>query len=348
MVNFSVWARLSAVMRAIVQDAYGGPENLKIEEIATPAPRPDEILVEVHAVPVTTADWRFRSASYPRGMKVIGRLVTGLFRPRHRVQGLGFSGRVIAVGHAVDRFAVGDEVFGTHRGTLAEYVAVPQSGTVAKKPASLGFAEAVALPFGAITAIDFVRDRAKVRQGERVLVIGGSGDVGVQVLQMAKHLGADVTAVCSAPNFELVRSLGADHVIDYTQQDPRDAGQTWDVIFDTVHASTFAGYRRVLSRDGRHAFIEGGVREMIQGLTTRLRPGPTVISGVSMDTAAALRGVIEQYEAGAIRPVLGQRFAFEDIAEAHRIVERRNRRGAVVVHVRPAVERSLSPMQQTA
>lgn len=336
-------------MRAIVQDAYGGPEILKIEELPTPAPGADEILVEVHAVPVTTADWRFRAAVYPRGMRLLGRLITGLFRPRHRVPGLGFGGRVVAVGHAVDKFVVGDEVFGTHRGTLAEFVSVPQSGAaVVNKPASLSFAEAVSLPFGAITAIDFVRDKARVQAGERVLVLGGSGDVGSQVVQMAKHLGAEVTAVCSGNNAAFVRTLGADHVIDYTQQDPRDAGQTWDVIFDTVHASTAAGYRKVLSPHGRHAFIEGGMLEMLQSLTSRLRPGPKVIGGVALDSPEALRGVVEHYEAGAIRPVLGYRFGFDDVSEAHRLVEGRHRAGAVVVDVRPGAELSDSLLQRTA
>ena len=315
---------------------------LRSEDIPAPTPKPKEILVDVHAVPVTTADWRFRTATFPRGMKLIGRLITGLFAPRHCVPGLAFSGRVSAIGSAVTRFAVGDDVFGMHRATLAEQVVVPQSGAVVRKPASLSHAEAATLPFGAVTAVDFVRDRANVRAGERVLVIGASGDCGVHVVRMAKHLGAEVTAVCSARNFELVRSLGADHVIDYTTQDPRDTGQTWDVIFDTVHKSTFVDYRSSLSEHGRHVFIEGGLLEMIQSLTTRLQPGPTVVGGVAPDSAEALRGVLELCEAGALRPVIGHRFGFDDVAEAHRVVERRHRSGAVVVDVRPAVELSVA------
>lgn len=346
MVNSCVEAQTGLEMKAVVQDTYGGPEELQIEEIPTPAPGPEDILVQVHAVPVTTADWRFRAAAFPRGMRLLGRLVAGLFRPRNRVPGLGFSGRVVAVGSAVQRFAVGDEVFGTHRSTLAEYLVVPQSATIVAKPASLTHAEAVALPFGAITAVDFVRDRAKVRPGERVLVIGASGDCGVQVVQMAKHLGAEVTAVCSARNFELVRSLGADHVIDYNKQDPRESGQTWDVILDTVHKSTFAEWRTSLSASGRHVFIEGGLLEMIQSLTHKLRRGPRVVGGVALDTPEALRGVVALYEAGVLRPVLGRRFAFEDIGQAHRLVESRHRSGAVVVEVRPTTESSGSRLQR--
>ncbi len=324
-------------MRAIVYEEYGPPEVLHINDLPRPELADDQLLVEVHAISVTTADWRFRAARFPTGFGLIGRLMAGLFRPRNQLTGREFSGRVVAVGSKVTRFAVGDEVFGANpAGANAELVAVDESAAVAHKPATLTHAEAVALPFGAITSIDFLRDRAKIQPGERVLIVGASGGVGVYLVQMAKHLGAEVTAVCSTANLPLVRSLGADHVIDYTEQDPALAGRTYDVIVDPVGKTKFANYRDALAPKGRHVFIEAGMREVWQSMVTPLMPGPTVLFGVADDSAAWLDEVNTMVEAGAIRPVIGHRFAMDEIVDAHRVVDRRRRRGAVVVDIVPS------------
>ncbi len=319
-------------MKAIVADRYGAPDVLQIEDQPTPSLGTGELLVEVHATSVTTADWRFRTASFPAGMQLIGRLVAGLLRPRNRLTGREFSGVVIAVGPGVSRFAVGDAVFGTNpKGANAEHIVVPESAPLVRKPEALSHAEAAALPFGAITSISFLRDVAKVQAGDRVLVTGASGGVGVYAVQLAKHLGAHVTGVCSTGNVALVRSLGADHVIDYTKEDPRDADQTWDVVIDCVGKTTFAGYRGKLSPSGRLAFIEGTLREMWQSLTTRLRRGPKVLWAVALDTPEAYERLVQHVESGAVAPVIGHRMAMTEVVEAHRIVERRRRKGAVVL-----------------
>jgi NADPH:quinone reductase-like Zn-dependent oxidoreductase len=238
----------------------------------------------------------------------------------------------VAVGAEVTRFQIGDEVFGSNPpGVNAEYIAVPEGGAVLPKPKGLTHAEAAALPFGAITAVTFLRDRAKIQPGERVLIVGASGGVGVYAVQVAKYLGAEVTAICSSSNAELVRSLGADHVIDYTAEDPRETGRSFDVIVDTVGMTSFREYRDLLSENGRHVFIEGGIRELWQSIITPWMRGPTVVGGVSMDNREALEKATALVAAGAIRPVIGHRFPMTEVVEAHRVVERRRRKGAVIL-----------------
>jgi NADPH:quinone reductase-like Zn-dependent oxidoreductase len=319
-------------MQTIVCDNYGPPDILKLEAQERPMIGAEELLVEVHATSVTTADWRFRAANFPVGMRLLGRLFVGLLRPRNRLTGREYSGRVVAVGAGVSRFRVGDEVFGCNAaGVNAEYIAVPESGAVLPKPVGLTHAEAAALPFGAITSVTFLRERANIRPGERVLVVGASGGVGVYAVQVAKYLGAEVTGVCSTNNVELVRSLGADHVIDYTAEDPRRGGHSFDVIVDTVGKTSFADYRHLLGEGGRHVFIEGGVRELWQSLITPHMRGPTVIGGVSIDDREGLEKVCALVEAGAIRAVIGHRFPMTEVVAAHRVVEGRRRRGAVIL-----------------
>lgn len=319
-------------MQTIVCDNYGSPDILKLEVQERPQIGAQELLVEVHATSVTTADWRMRTATFPVGMRLLGRLLVGLRRPRNRMTGREFSGRVVAVGAEVTRFRVGDEVFGSNpSGANAEYIAVAESGAVLRKPSGITHAEAAALPFGAITSIVFLREWAKIQPGERVLVVGASGGVGVYAVQIAKHLGAEVTGVCSTSNVELVRSLGADHVIDYTNEDFRRLGRSWDVIVDTVGKTSFRDDRDLLREGGRHAFIEGGVREMWQSMSTRWMRGPTVLAGVALDNREELEKVRALVEAGGIRPVIGHRFPMTEVIEAHRVVDGRRRKGAVIL-----------------
>lgn len=319
-------------MQAIVCDQYGPAEVLRLEALPTPAPAPDKVLVEVHATSVTTADWRLRSADFGAGMGLIGRLALGVFKPRNRVTGREFSGKVVAVGSAVRHFEVGDDVFGVQpKGANAEFIAVPESAAIGKKPAELTHAEAAALPFGAITSLAFMIDIARVQPAEHVLINGASGGVGAYAIQLAKHLGAEVTAVCSTKNLEFARSLGADHVIDYTVQEPWKTGATWDVVVDCVGKTTVADYRTRLSARGRHAFIEGSLRQMLQALTSRLRPGPKVVFGVAADNREAFERLTEFVKRGAFVPVVGHRFAMTDVVAAHQLVESRHRRGAVIL-----------------
>ncbi len=319
-------------MKAITIDRYGPPEVLQLEDVDAPTPGETDLLIEVHATSVTTADWRFRAAAFPRGMRLVGRLVAGLLKPRNRLTGAEFSGRVVAVGSKVSRYQVGDEVFGFHPGGVnAEQIVVPEDAAIALKPQGITHAEAAALPFGANTAIHFLEDEAEIQPGERVLVTGASGGVGVYLVQVAKQAGAEVTAVCSTGNLELVRQLGADHVIDYTQQDPLDTEHTWDVIVDPVHKTRFQTFRHKLAAHGRHVFIEGGVREIFQFLFNGLRKGPKVIWGVAPDSREGVERLRQRIEAGKLRPVIGHRFPMTDVVEAHRVIDRRRRKGAVIL-----------------
>ena len=323
-------------MKALVRRTYGSPDVLEIVDLPRPEPKPNEVLVQVHATSVTTAEWRFRAGEFPRGFWLIGRLMVGLFRPRNPLTGREFSGRVVAVGDAVTRFREGDEVFGaTDAGANAEYIAVPESAAIVRKPETLTHAEAVALPFGALTAVDFVR-RGEVKRGERVLIVGASGGVGAYVVQYAKHVGAHVTAVCSAKNAELVRSLGADEVIDYRTQDPADARDRYDVVFDVVGKTTLKRYRGALREGGRLVFIEGPLSAIVQSITTRWLPGPRVLFGVTPDTQEGLRELLDIVREGGIKPVIGHRFDMKNAADAHRVVDGRHRQGAVVLRIRGA------------
>ena len=321
-------------MKAVTYDRYGPPEVLQIEELPEPSVGDNDLLVQVEAFSVTTADWRFRASAFPSGMWLIGRLMVGLFRPRQRLTSREFSGRVVDVGRKVRGFAVGDEVFGVSpNGVSAERIRVPASAPIIKKPATLTHAEAAALPFGGLTAVDFSRNYARIERGHRVLILGASGGVGVYLVQMAKHLGAEVTAVASAANHELLRSLGADRVVDYRTEDPRRLGVTFDAIIDPIGKSDFKSYRSVLSPQGRHAFIEAELREIGQAIVTPWRRGPTVVFGVTSDSVAGLRELIALVESGALRPVIGHRFRMDDIVEAHRLVDGRHKRGALIIDV---------------
>lgn len=323
-------------MKAVIQPSYGPADILEIRDMPRPEPGPTEVLVEVHASAVTTADWRLRAAAFPRGLWLVGRLVAGLFRPRHAVPGVTFSGRVTGIGAAVTRFAVGDAVFGfSGHGAHAEYLALPQDAAIAPKPAALSHAEAAAIPFGALSALVFLRDVAKLRRGERILIVGASGGVGASAVQLARHFGAHVTGVAGPDSLDLVRSLGADHVIDYTKDDPAEGGQPFDVVLDTVGATSFPRIRKILTPTGRWVPLEFGLREAGQALAAALRRGPKVKLAVSGDSAADLEVLAGLLETGALRAVIDSSFPLERIADAHRRVETRHAKGAVILALQP-------------
>ncbi|MBK6520043.1 MAG: NAD(P)-dependent alcohol dehydrogenase [Polyangiaceae bacterium] len=240
-------------MRACVYEEYGGPDVVSVAEVATPSPKEGELLVKVAAASVTTADWRFRSASFPVVFALAGRLLVGVLRPRHPVLGMDFAGEVAAIGAGVSDFRVGERVFGAAtRGAHAEYVTVRADGAVTRTPPGLSDAEAAAVPFGANSALAFLRDFGAVRAGQRVLVVGASGGVGVWAVQIARHLGAEVTGVASAKNLELVRSLGAARALDYGSEAYLEPGAGYDLIFDTLGATTFAQARPALAPSGTY------------------------------------------------------------------------------------------------
>ena len=321
-------------MKAAVYDRYGPADVLRVEEVARPPVGDKEILVQIVATTVTTADWRMRAAAFPGILAIPGRLIAGLLRPRHRVLGGEFAGRVVSAGPKVTRFSTGDAVFGfAMRGAHAEYIAVAEDGAVAAKPESLSFEEAAAVPFGGLSALVFLRDFARLKPGQKVLVAGASGGVGVWAVQLARHLGAAVTAVASTANVALVRELGAETVVDYTKEDFTASGETYDLIIDTAGTTDFATARRALTPGGIFLPLEFGGREMLQALWTRIAGGPKVVIGVSGDSPGDLEMLAGLLASGTVRPVIDSRFPLAAIADAHRRVEGRHKRGSVVVSV---------------
>jgi NADPH:quinone reductase-like Zn-dependent oxidoreductase len=320
-------------VKAAVYRRYGPPEVVAIEELLDPVPKDDEVLIGVRATTVTSADHRARSLDMPRGFGALSRLVFGLSGPRQRILGTEAAGVIEAVGRAVTNWKPGDEVLaftGIGMGCHAELKCVKASAALARKPASLSFEEAASLPFGGTTALEFLR-RGKVKAGERVLVNGASGCVGTAAVQLAKHFGAHVTGVCSSANLELVRSLGADEVIDYTKQDFSALGQRYDAIVDTVGTAPLSRSARALEQDGRLLLVLGDLPAMLGGAWASLTTDKKVISGPAAERAEDLRVLIELAERGVLKPVIDGCYPLARIAEAHARVDSGRKRGSVVI-----------------
>ncbi len=320
-------------MRAYVVTRYGPPEVVVERDLPFPVPQQGQLLVRVHACTVSSGDARIRGLNVPRGFTALTRLALGREAPRQPVLGGEFAGVVIGVGPGVTRFALGDQVFGLSRklGAHAELVVVGERDAVAHKPEALSFAEAASLPFGATTMLDFYR-RGALAPGEQVLVNGASGAVGVAAVQIAVAEGASVTAVCSAANAALLRSLGAQRVIDYTHQDFANEGPRYDVIVDAVGTAPFARASRALRPGGRLLAVLADLPAMLAAPFQSLG-GKRVIAGpVTERTGDALR-IAELAAGGALRPVIDRRYALAEIVEAHRRVDSGRKRGSVVLTV---------------
>lgn len=320
-------------MKAIVYERYGPPEVLQLREVDKPTPKDNEVLIKTYATTVTSGDWRVRSLNVPAGFGLIVRLVFGVLRPKQPILGTELAGVVETVGRDVRKFKVGNPVFAfsdAAMGCHAEYKCMPEDGPVALKPANLTYGEAAALSFGGTTALSFFR-RGNLQSGEKVLVNGASGGVGTAAVQLAKHFGADVTGVCSAANAELVRSLGARHVIDYTKTDFTQNGETYDVIVDTVGTAPFSRSKASLQEGGRLLMVLGGLPDMLQIPWVSMTSSKKVIAGAASGLAEDLRFLAKLAEAGEFKPVIDRRYPFEQIVEAHRYVDTGRKRGNVII-----------------
>src|SRR5262245_32315173 len=317
-------------MKAAVYRRYGPPDVVRIEEVPRPDPKTDELLVRVRATTVSAGDSRLRSARVPPGFGVLMRLGFGSFGPRRHTLGWEFAGEVAGVGPSVARFAPADRVFGARMGSHAEYV-VASEGSVAPIPRNLTFEDVAALVFGGMTSLFYLRDKAKIQPGERVLINGASGAVGTAAVQLAKHFGAAVTGVCSSVNAELVRSLGAERVIDYTKEDFTRTGETYDIILDAVGNGTFERCQHVLAPGGRLLLVVARLGQMLGGMLKPSRAGRQVLTGVGATRAEDLLFLATLAESGALRPVIDRTYPLALIVEAHSYVDTGRKRGNVVV-----------------
>lgn len=325
-------------MKAIIYKNYGAPEVLKLVEIPKPIPKDAEILIRIHATTVSSGDWRARSLDLPAGFGFLGRLVFGLFGPRQPILGQELSGVVEAIGAKVTRFAVGDEVvaytsakFGCH----AEYRTLPETGWVTGKPKNLSFQEAAPLFFGGTTALNFLRDKGGLKRGEKVLIVGASGSVGSAAVQIAKHFGAEVTGVCSTANLELVRTLGADKVIDYTVEDFTRNGQTYDIILNANGDVSLARCEALLKPGGRLLLVLGSFAQTLGLERAPKASGKKVISGVASVRMSDILELVAMAEAGDYTPVIERSFPLEQAARAHAYVDTGRKRGNIVLTVAP-------------
>jgi NADPH:quinone reductase-like Zn-dependent oxidoreductase len=317
-------------MKAVVCDRYGPPEVLRIRDVARPVPGPDEVRVKIRASTVNRSDCAVRAGTPP-----VARLVTGLFRPRHKILGSELAGEVEAVGSAVTEFKVGDQVFGVNAwrfGAHAEYICMRESAPLALKPGDASFAEAAAVCDGVILALMGLRP-ADVRKGRSILVYGASGSIGTAAVQLSRYFGADVTGVCSTKNLETVRSLGADQVIDYTQEDFTANGQTYDVIFDSVGKHSFRRCRGSLKPGGIYLATDHLQNLALALWTSRIGDKKVVFPIPPRYTKQDVLFLKQLIEAGQYRAVIDRRYPLEDVVEATRYVEAEQKTGNVVLAV---------------
>ena len=324
----------SRTMEAVVYRCYGSADVLRIEAIEKPAPGDDELLVRVRAAAVNPLDWHFM-----RGSPYIMRLGSGVGRPTDTSLGVDFAGTVEAVGKDVERFEPGDEVFGGAAGAFGEYVTIQETGAVAHKPTGLAFEQAAAMPIAAVTALEALRDKSNVQPGDRVLINGASGGVGTFAVQIAKAFGAEVHGVCSTRNVEMVRSLGADHVFDYTQENYTEGTGTFDVIIDLVGNHSVAANRRVLAPDGALVLVGGPKGNWVGPLK---RPIEAAIASLFEDEQqlvtllASMRQedlitLAELARSGKVTPVIDRRYTLAQVPEAIRYSESGRARGKIIV-----------------
>ena len=317
-------------MKAAIFQEYGSPDVMQLTQLPKPTPKDNEVLIRVHATTVTSGDARVRRAD-----PFLVRFFFGFRHPKKQILGSELAGVVEAVGKDVTEFKVGDRVFafkGSEIGASVEYICMQEDGLIAPIPEHMSYEEAAAIPFGGTSALYFIKEQGAIEPGQKVLIYGASGSLGTAGIQIAKHYGAEVTGVCSTKNVELVKSLGADHVVDYTREDFTESGKKYDIIFDTVGKSPFAGSVDSLTKEGRYVravHMAPGV--LLKGAWTSMTTSKKVLGGVAWERREDILLLSDLMDAGKLKAVIDQSFPIEDIAEAHRYVDKGHKRGNVVI-----------------
>lgn len=326
-------------MKAIVWTAYGPPEVLELRDVEKPAPADNQVLIKIHATTVTAGDCETRRLALPLWIRLPMRFYVGFDKPkRMTILGQELAGEIEAVGKDVTRFKPGDQVFaatGPGLGGYAEYIClpeVPEDGALATKPANMSFEEAAAVPFGGLEALHFLK-KANIQPGESILINGAGGTIGTFAVQLARYYGAEVTAVDSAGKFDMLRAIGADHVIDYTREDFARSGRTYDVIMDVIGKSSFSGSMRSLAPNGRYLLVNPRVSHMFRGLWSSMTSNKRVIAGAASRTAQDLEFLKQLIEAGRLKTVIDRCYPLEQTAEAHRRAEAGGKKGNLVITV---------------
>jgi len=324
-------------MKAIICTKYGPPEVLQITEVEKPKIKDDEVLIKIHATTVTAGDVKLRSSDFPFMYWLPSRLMFGLTKPKNQIPGCELAGEIVTVGKNVRNFKTGDQVFGYsgfNFGSNAEYISLHEAGVLAKKPINMSFEQAAAVPVGALTALHFLRGSI-IQNGQKVLIYGASGSVGTYAIQLARYFGTEVTALCSTANLELVRALGANEVIDYTNEDLSKSKKTYDIIFDTVGKSSFSNCKRLLNKDG--VYLLSAVWKLsvyFQAIWSNLFSNKKAILGVANMNNEDLNYIKALIEADKLKAVIDRQYPLNQIVEAHRYVEKGHKKGNVVINIR--------------
>ena len=328
-------------MKAIIWTRYGPPEVLELRDIEKPVPKDNEILIKIYATTVTAGDCEMRSLKFPIYLNVAMRLWRGFFKPKENtIMGTELAGEIEAVGVDVKQFKEGDQVFGAAGmgfGANAEYICLPEEpgemeGGVARKPSNMSYEEAATVPFGGRDALHFLR-LGNIQSGQRILINGAGGSIGTFAIQLAKHFGAEVTAIDSTAKLDMLRSIGADHVIDYTKEDFTKNGQVYDVIFDVVGTVSFSRSAKSIKPDGTYLLANPIRGQMLRGPWTRMRSNKKVIMETASGTIEDLIFLRDLIEAGKLKTIIDRTYPLEQIVEAHRFVEKGGKLGNVVITV---------------
>lgn len=326
----------AATMKAIVLTRYGSPLNLQLQEVAIPDLKDNEVRIKVFATTVTKADTMMRKAQ-----PFISRFFLGFFKPRNAVMGTGYAGKVVAIGKEVTKFSVGQEVFGETGvtfGANAEYITLTENAVIVPKPAEMAYEAAAPITDGALTSLNFLKNLGKIQAGQKVLINGAAGSLGTAAVQIAKYFGAEVTGVASGKNENLVRSLGADHFIDYTTTDFTQTGETYDIIYDTVRKSSFGKSKPALTPQGRYISPVLNVKLLLNTLLTAKSKGKKALfSATGFLPHPVLLELLEELlqiiDAGKLIIIVGRRYTLAETPDAHRYVDTGHKRGNVVINI---------------